>query len=491
MAKSTILSSIDEICDNKNLSKEQVLSAIEQALAAAYRKDFGNKQQNIIVEFEPETGNMKVYEEKEVVEDIDEDSDEKRYINRKTEIQLSDAKELGDEWKNTRKNAKKIKVGDVLRKDREIPSNFGRIAAQTAKQVIIQRLRESERETLYEKYKDKQGEILNGIVQRKGNKNIYIDLSDTTAIMPYREQVKDEKYWIDQKLKVYIKEVKETTKGPNIIVSRKHPSILKDLIKTEIPEVANGKVEINAIAREPGSRAKIAVSTDEESIDPIGAIIGQKGIRIQTIINEIGGEKIDVIEYSDEPKEFIKNALAPANIVKLELQEKKKAVAHVKKDQISLAIGKAGQNVRLAAKLTGWKIDVVEAKESKDKSKDKQDKKKSKKNKKDKDESKSKKPKDKKDKKEVEEKESKDNKKKKEKKQGKKNKESKEKSEKKKSKKNKDKDKNKNSKTKKVKNKKQDKEQNKSFKKKKESKKKKSAKENKSEKDNKKNKKNK
>ncbi|HKL17033.1 MAG TPA: transcription termination factor NusA, partial [Patescibacteria group bacterium] len=345
MNQPTIISSIDEICKNKNLSREQVLGAIEQALAAAYRKDFGNKQQNIIVNFDLETGNIEVYEEKEVVEDLPEEQDEddkvKRYIN-KNEIELSEAKKLDNDWVNTRKNAKKPKVGDKLRKAREIPSNFGRIAAQTAKQVIIQRLRESERETLYNKYKEKQGEILNGIVQRKDNKNIYIDLSDTTAIMPYREQVQNEKYWIDQKLKVYLKEVKKTTKGPNIIVSRRNPNILKDLIKTEIPEVANGKVEINAIAREPGSRAKIAVSTKEESIDPIGAIIGQKGIRIQTIINEIGGEKIDVIEYSEKPKDFLKNALAPANIVELELKKEKKAIAKVKKDQISLAIGKAG-----------------------------------------------------------------------------------------------------------------------------------------------------
>src|SRR6056297_3092105 len=214
MNQPTIISSIDEICKNKNLSREQVLGAIEQALAAAYRKDFGNKQQNIIVNFDLETGNIEVYEEKEVVEDLPEEQDEddkvKRYIN-KNEIELSEAKKLDNDWVNTRKNAKKPKVGDKLRKAREIPSNFGRIAAQTAKQVIIQRLRESERETLYEKYKDKQGEILNGVVQRKDYKNIYIDLSDTTAIMPYREQVKNEKYWIDQKLKVYLKEVKKTT----------------------------------------------------------------------------------------------------------------------------------------------------------------------------------------------------------------------------------------------------------------------------------------
>ena len=440
MNQPTIISSIDEICKNKNLSREQVLGAIEQALAAAYRKDFGNKQQNIIVNFDLETGNIEVYEEKEVVEDLPEEQDEddkvKRYIN-KNEIELSEAKKLDNDWVNTRKNAKKPKVGDKLRKAREIPSNFGRIAAQTAKQVIIQRLRESERETLYNKYKEKQGEILNGIVQRKDNKNIYIDLSDTTAIMPYREQVQNEKYWIDQKLKVYLKEVKKTTKGPNIIVSRRNPNILKDLIKTEIPEVANGKVEINAIAREPGSRAKIAVSTKEESIDPIGAIIGQKGIRIQTIINEIGGEKIDVIEYSEEPKDFLKNALAPANIVELELKKEKKAIAKVKKDQISLAIGKAGQNVRLAAKLTGWKIDVVEAKEEKKKDKKEEEEEKEPSDKKKKSKKKTKKKDTKKSKKEDKKKTKKKDTKKTKKKDTKKTKKTKKKSTKKKTKKNK------------------------------------------------------
>ncbi len=388
----TILSAIEQICQEKKLSKEQVLAAIEQALAAAYRRDFGNKLQNIKVKFNPETGQMKVCDEKTVVEDLpepssasppakaskdkkekkpkttkvkkkeepkEEEKEEKKRFNPKTEIQISEARRPARQAKKIKKT--KIKVGDVIRQELEIPTDFGRIAAQTAKQVIIQKLREAERETIFKKYKAKEGEVINGIIQRRERQTVFIDLGDTTAILPYNEQVGEERYHPDQKIKVYLISVNKVSKGPEIIVSRRHPEILKELFKLEIPEVANEVVEIKAIAREPGARSKVAVWTKEESIDPIGASIGQRGVRIQTIIAEIGGEKIDIIEYDDDPEKFIANALAPAKVCSLELNKKEKStLVRVKKNQLSLAIGRAGQNVRLAAKLTGWRIDVQE-----------------------------------------------------------------------------------------------------------------------------------
>ncbi|MBU4370152.1 transcription termination factor NusA [Patescibacteria group bacterium] len=369
----TILSAIEEICQEKKLSKEQVLEAIEQALASAYRKDFGNKLQNLKVVFEPESGQMKVFDEKTVVEDFDEkekeqdteDQEDKKRFNPKTEIQLSEARLVSPEGEanggQAEKIKKKVKIGDVIKQKLEIPAEFGRIAAQTAKQVIVQRLREAEREGIYEKYKEQEGTIINGVVQRQERQFILIDLQDTTAILPLSEQIREERYHPDQKIKFYVLSVNKVTKGPEIILSRRHPEILKELFKLEIPEVANNTVEIKAIAREAGNRSKVAVWTKEESIDPIGACIGQRGVRIQTIINEIGGEKIDIIEYSEDPEKFIVNSLSPAKVASLTLNKKdNSALVKVKRGQLSLAIGRNGQNVRLAAKLSGWRIDIQE-----------------------------------------------------------------------------------------------------------------------------------
>jgi len=364
----TILSAIEQICHEKNLSKERVLEAIEQALASAFRKDFGNKQQNLKVNFDPETGQIEVFDEKIVVEDVSEeeleikgaeekkekeelspDEIEKKRFNPKTEIQISEAKKI----------KKGAKIDDVIQQKLEIPSDFGRIAAQTAKQVIIQRLREAERDTIYEKYKELEGSVVNGVVQREERRALLVDLGETTALLPLGEQIRQERYRPEQKIKVYILSVDKTSKGPEIIVSRRHLDILKELFKMEIPEIANGAVEIKNIAREAGARSKVAVWTKEESIDPIGACIGQRGVRIQTIINEIGGEKIDIIEYDENLEKFIANALAPAKVSSIKLDEKGNcALVKVKKEQFSLAIGKDGQNVRLAAKLTGKRIDV-------------------------------------------------------------------------------------------------------------------------------------
>lgn len=252
-------------------------------------------------------------------------------------------------------------LGEVIKTELEVPGAFGRMAAQTAKQVIIQKLREAERDTLYNEFKGKEGELLQGTVQRLEGRLILIDLGHVTAILPPEEQIEKEKYNPGSRMKFYLKEVTMTTKGPQIIVSRTHPEILRKLFTFEIPEVQNGVVQIKAIAREAGSRSKVAVYTEDENIDPIGSCIGQRGTRIQTIINELSGEKIDIVQWSDNISELIVNALSPAKISGIEVNDAEKmAVVKVKADQLSLAIGRGGQNVRLAAKLSGWKINIQE-----------------------------------------------------------------------------------------------------------------------------------
>ncbi len=359
MQLNNLISIIDEVCQEKNLSKEKVLEAIEAALATAYRKDFGSKDQNIKVKLDLKTGQIEVFDLKTIVEDLPEESDnkkkkklveERRRFNPKKEITLSEA----------RKIKKDAKVGDEIKFKLPIPTGFGRVAAQAAKQVIIQKLREAERDILYQEFKEKEGMVISGIIQRKERKNVLIDLGKITAILPYYEQIKKEEYLPGQKIKVYVLEVKQVPRGPEIVVSRSRPEILKELFKSEIPEVANKIVEIKAIAREPGVRSKVAVETKEKGIDPVGTCIGTRGSRIQTIIAEIGGEKIDIIEYSENPTKFISNALLPAKVssVKIIDEEKKIALVKVKPDQLSLAVGRGGQNVRLASILTGWKIEI-------------------------------------------------------------------------------------------------------------------------------------
>ena len=358
-----IVAAIEQIAQEKNLPKEEVLKALEKALATAYRKDFGEPFQNIVVEFDPETAKINVFDEKTVVEDIpkekdEKDKEEKRRFNPKTEIQISSAKKI----------KKGIKVGEILRQKLPSPSGFGRIAAQTAKQVVIQKLRESEREKIYNTYKEQEGKVLDGVIQRKEHSHFLVDLGDTLGILPFQEQVKTERYFPDQKLKFYVVSVEMGSRGPEIILSRRHPSIVKEIFKLEIPEIMEGKVKIKSISRQPGERSKVAVFSKEKDIDPIGAAIGQRGVRVQTIISELGGEKIDIVEYSDDPEKFIVNALSPAKISSVTLKKKEKiAKVKVKPDQLSLVIGKQGQNVRLASCLTGWKIEIEKEEEEKEK----------------------------------------------------------------------------------------------------------------------------
>lgn len=382
MAQSPIQTAIQQICQEKNLTEESVISTIESALAAAYRKDFGNKMQNIVTEFDPETGNVRVFDVKTVVEDVpeeelaeaqeadeekedikagkivdgafvaDEDEEEKKKFNPRTEIQISEAKEID----------KKYKLGDEVITPLEVTGEFGRMAAQTAKQVIIQKLREKERENIFEEYKVLEHQVVNGTVQRREGNNFLIDLGKATGVMPMEEAVRRERYNTGTRMKFYIKSVEMTSRGPQILMSRVSSEIVKKIFEIEIPEIANSVIDIKSLAREAGERSKVAIHTDDDSIDPIGSCVGQKGSRIQTIISELNGEKVDIILWDEDPVKFITNALSPAKIISVELKEtknEKTAIVMVADDQLSLAIGRGGQNVRLASKLTGWKLDIV------------------------------------------------------------------------------------------------------------------------------------
>lgn len=386
------------LADEKGLSMEDISETLNTALAAAYRKDFGEKNQNVMFKFDLDSGDMKVWDEKVVVDfadehleqiklngldkkwvegmvinpegevvvddhqrrDVDEvaeGEEEKLRYNPKTDILLEEAKKIN----------KKYKVGDTITTDLPVPTEFGRMAAQTAKQVIIQKLREVERERVFTEFEDKAGELLNAFVSRKDGRNVLIDLGKATAIMTPDQQVRGEKYNIGDRVKVYVMAVEKTARGPHIAVSRAHPKVIAKLFETEIPEIEDGSIQIKSIAREAGYRSKVAVYTEDESIDPIGSCVGQRGARIQTIIAELGGEKIDIIEWSDDAKKFIAAALSPAKVSSVDVLVEPKegvtgeATAFVPEDQLSLAIGKEGQNVRLAAKLTGWKINVAKA----------------------------------------------------------------------------------------------------------------------------------
>jgi len=397
---------IKQICEEKQIPEQSVISTVELALAAAYRKDFADKLQNIKVKLEPQTGQFKVFDVKQVVEDVSPEikeealkqarqkkkaalfmpeieelklahDDQEKSPEDAEKIDLLDDQELIEEGKvllkfnprtqiaisDAKKKQKKIKIGDVHEQELKVPHDFGRMAAQTAKQVIIQRIREAERETVFNAYKNKEGEMTSGVVQRIEGSVVMVDIGKVNALLPYREQIPEERYRIGERLKVIILSVEMTAKGPEVIISRTHQSLVKALFELEVPEMETGAVELKAVAREAGSRSKIAVLANEENIDPIGSCVGQRGARVMAVIDELNGEKIDIIEWNKDPEKFIAAALLPAKVDAVEIIDKdqKTAKAIVKEDQQSLAIGKGGQNVRLAAKLTGWKIDIVQA----------------------------------------------------------------------------------------------------------------------------------
>ncbi|MCF8010790.1 MAG: transcription termination factor NusA [Clostridiales bacterium] len=332
------LDALRDIEKEKGIELEVLLEAIEAALLSAYRRNFGSSQ-NARVEIDRDTGDFKVYAQRTVVELVEDP---------RMEILLEEAQKIDPRYE----------LEDIVENE-VTPSNFGRIAAQTAKQVVVQRIREAERNIVYEEFANREGDIVNGVVQRTEQKNVLIELGKTEAILAPTEQIPGEKYPQGSRVKTYIVEVRKTTKGPQIFVSRTHPGLLKRLFEMEVPELQEGIIDLISVSREAGQRAKIAVYSEEENVDPVGACVGPQGMRVQSIVNELQGEKIDIISWDADPSKYIASSLSPAKVVAVEIWEEEKVARVIVPDyQLSLAIGKEGQNARLAAKLTGWKIDI-------------------------------------------------------------------------------------------------------------------------------------
>ncbi len=365
-----IKAALEELAEEKGINKEKILETIEMALAAAYKRDYGKRGQIVRATFDLNTGaihfrQIKIVVDESMIRPEDEegaeghepepeelaDGEQKKVrFNPERHIMIEEAKAIKSE----------VQPGDELEFPLETHADYGRIAAQTAKQVIIQRVREAEREAIYEEFKEKEGGVVSGIVQRIEGRNVFLDLGRTTAILPAEEQVQHERYRVGERIKGLLMMSDKNPRSPMIYVSRSHPRFVVKLFELEVPEIAQGIVEIKGIAREPGSRSKIAVLSKDESIDPVGSMVGQKGVRVGTVIAELGGEKIDIIEWSEDAAKFIANGLSPARVLDVEIDEDTRtATVTVDESQLSLAIGKSGQNVRLAAKLVGWKIDIA------------------------------------------------------------------------------------------------------------------------------------
>jgi len=368
MDQKQFMSAVSQIAEEKGIPQNQIIETLEMAIAAAYKKDYGKKGQNIKVKFDAKTGEIKVYQvflviDKDMLKEEAPVSEEEAEFEKEEEAS-EDKKIRFNPYKymmieEAKKIKKDAKPNDEIQIKLETHTDFGRIAAQTAKQVIIQRLREAEREVIFGEYKDKEGEVVSAIVQRIEGKTVFLDIGRAAGILYPEEQIPGERFFIGQRLRVYILKVDKSPKGAEIILSRAYPKLVSRLFAIEVPEISTGAVQIKSIAREPGSRTKIAVWSEEEGIDPVGSCVGQKGSRVQTVINELSGEKIDIIEWNENMDKYIANALSPAKVLDVEIDgNKRSASVIVPEDQISLAIGQRGQNVRLAAKLTGWKIDV-------------------------------------------------------------------------------------------------------------------------------------
>ncbi len=334
------LAAMDDLEREKDISKDDLLDAIEQALIAAYKKNYANSQ-NVRVEIDRKTGEVSVYMVKTVVPDED-------VMNDYDELTLDEAHALDPGYE----------IGDVI-EQKVIPKNFGRIAAQTAKQVVVQRIREAERNSVYDEFHERIGEVVTGEISRISNGTIYIDINRTEGILSSREQVAGEEYMIGSRIRVYIMDVRKTGRGTQIFLSRSHPGLVKRLFELEVPEIREGLVEIRSISREAGSRTKMSVFTESPDIDAVGSCIGPRGSRVQAVVDELFGEKIDIIQWSTDPAELIRSSLSPAKAEEVFVNEEEKSASVVVPDyQLSLAIGMRGQNVRLAARLCGWKIDI-------------------------------------------------------------------------------------------------------------------------------------
>ncbi|QOR85362.1 transcription termination/antitermination protein NusA [Geobacillus stearothermophilus] len=341
-----LLEALADLMREKGISKEVIMEAIEAALVSAYKRNFGQAQ-NVRVDLNMETGTIRVLARKDVVEEV---------TDPRLEISLEEAQRINPNYQ----------IGDVVELE-VTPRDFGRIAAQTAKQVVTQRVREAERSIIYAEFVDREEDIMTGIVQRIDPRFVYVSLGKAEALLPANEQMPNETYKPHDRLKVYITKVEKTTKGPQIFVSRTHPGLLKRLFELEVPEIYDGTVEIKSIAREAGDRSKISVHSDNPEVDPVGACVGPKGQRVQAIVDELNGEKIDIVRWSADPVEFVANALSPAKVLRVIVNEEQRATTVIVPDyQLSLAIGKRGQNARLAAKLTGWKIDIKSESEARD-----------------------------------------------------------------------------------------------------------------------------
>ncbi|MEK7572565.1 MAG: transcription termination factor NusA [Patescibacteria group bacterium] len=363
----TFKSALEQLEEERKIPKEKILDAIEQAMAAAYKKDYGKKGQIIRAKFDLETGKTDFFQVKIVVDETiakigEEEGETKEYATKESNT-LDERVHFNSEHHIMIEDAKKIKKGVELNDEIIFPlepkDDYGRIAAQTAKQVIIQRIREAERTSIIDEYGTKEGEIISGIVQKVEKGNVYVDFNRATGILPAEEQIPGEYFQRGQRLRAYLYSVEDTQRGINLRLSRTHPKFIEKLFEVEVPEIQNSIVKIKSIAREAGARSKIAVHSTDDHIDPVGSCVGQKGTRVNTITQELSGEKIDIIPWSEDPKEFVSNSLSPAKVISIEINEEEhKATVEVSDDQLSLAIGKGGQNVRLAAKLTGWRIDI-------------------------------------------------------------------------------------------------------------------------------------
>lgn len=360
----TFKSALEQLEEERKIPKAKILDAIEQAMAAAYKKDYGKKGQIIRAKFDLDTGKTDFYQVKIVVDEsiaildgekdegeysVKEEGEERVHFNPEHHILLEDAKKI----------KKGVELNDEVIFPLEAKDDYGRIAAQTAKQVIVQKIREAERTSIIDEYGTKEGEIISGIVQKVERGNVYVDFNRATGILPTEEQIPGEFWERGRRVRAYLYSVEDTPRGINLRLSRTHPKFVEKLFATEAPEIENGIVEIKSVAREAGARTKIAVYSNDEHIDAVGSCVGQKGTRVNTITNELSGEKIDIIPWSADPKQFVSNSLSPAKVISINVDETEhKATVEVSDDQLSLAIGKGGQNVRLAAKLTGWRIDI-------------------------------------------------------------------------------------------------------------------------------------
>lgn len=390
-----INAALEQLATEKGISKDKILETIEMALAAAYKRDYGKKTQIIRAKFDLASGKAEFWQVKQVVDEsmikseeeikTEEEARQSTGLDFTTERQeareaareaLAESEngsaEKEDEIKKVRfnpdrhimldearKTKKSIKVGDELIFTLETKGDYGRIAAQTAKQVILQKIREAERDSIYDEFKTKEGEVVSGIVQRVEGRAVFLDLGRAIGILPADEQVRGERYRVGERIKTLLLSIEKTPKGPVVYLSRSHPRLVAKLFEIEVPEIPSGVVEIKNIAREAGSRAKIAVSSNQDGIDPVGSCVGQKGVRVTTVISELGGEKIDIVPWSEDKERFIASSVSPAKVLEVDLDDARKhAKVTVAEDQLSLAIGKGGQNVRLAAKLTGYKIDI-------------------------------------------------------------------------------------------------------------------------------------